>query len=65
MTPKEYQRKTYGLKLAQARVGGVLRGGFFDSLKYLFYYTANGHHCIPVEGVKDFEIVPKQKRLKQ
>jgi len=65
MTPKEYARATRGLRAAQARVVGILRGGFFDPSEGLFYYTVNGHHSVDVPTLTEFAFVPKRKRLKR
>lgn len=65
MTLEEFQRRIHGLRAAQARVAGILRGGFFDPIEGLFYYSGRGCHCESIDAIREFSYTPKRKRLKQ
>ncbi len=57
MTPLRYQSKIQSTYPAEARVGGVLRGGWFDGFTRVFYYCSMGFHSVPEASVMDLRVL--------
>lgn len=60
MTPLQYQSKIQAANPAEARVGGVLRGGWFDGLKRVFFYCGKGFHGVPEASVRDLRVLGRK-----